>query len=131
LRLAALALALAANLAVCSVEAQTTCQHSPLLAGRCLWVHGRLSPWNGSPSYRIWQVGTHHVMGVHDADNAHEFMYPLPPAVRAATPAGADPAKTAIWGDFLLCPFTKARPGWMQYVCVAQTAHLSASPITR
>jgi len=37
---------------------------TPENASLCYWTHGRLSVYNGSPSFRIWQVGTRHMLGV-------------------------------------------------------------------
>jgi hypothetical protein len=37
---------------------------TPENASLCYRTHGRLSVYNGSPSFRIWQIGTRHVLGV-------------------------------------------------------------------
>ncbi len=37
---------------------------APANASLCYWTHGRLSVYNGSPSFRIWQIGTRHILGV-------------------------------------------------------------------
>ncbi len=38
--------------------------------GACFRVHGRLDVWNGSPSIRLWQIGTHHMLGVDPPESA-------------------------------------------------------------
>src|SRR5229473_5129005 len=37
---------------------------TPESASLCYWTHGRLSVYNGSPSFRIWQIGARHILGV-------------------------------------------------------------------
>src|SRR5438045_754398 len=37
---------------------------TPENAPQCYWMHGRLSVYNGNPTFRIWQIGTHHILGV-------------------------------------------------------------------
>jgi hypothetical protein len=32
--------------------------------GECFWVRGRLSAANGNPTFRIWPIGTHRMLGV-------------------------------------------------------------------
>ena len=49
----------------------------------CFWTHGRLTFGNGTPAFRLWQVGTKHLLGIysspsvdrHSLDNENpEFM---------------------------------------------------------
>jgi hypothetical protein len=92
-------------------------------------VHGRLSAWNGNPTFRIWRVGTHRILGVNNAANdGDESTDALPAEVRNAMRKGADAISTDIFGDYLVCPFTRSRPGWMRYVCIAQASRLVAKP---
>src|SRR5271165_2120409 len=37
---------------------------TPENAALCYWTHGRLSVANGNPTYRIWRIGTHRMLGV-------------------------------------------------------------------
>src|SRR5229473_8064454 len=37
---------------------------TPENASLCYWTHGRLSVYNGNPSFRIWKIGTHRLLGV-------------------------------------------------------------------
>lgn len=50
--------------------------------GRCFVVHGRLAIGNGTPSVRIWPVGTKRILGVNDAQNDPEGEELFPPDVR-------------------------------------------------
>ena len=112
---------------VCAASAayagDNPCSSSPLLVGQCFEVRGRLALYNGNPSVRIWQVGTKHLLGVVDANGRpFEDFDLLPPEIRMLIPASPD--ATAIYGDYLVCPFERARPGWMQSVCIAGAKHL-------
>lgn len=81
------------------------CKTDPDIIGACFTVHGRLSIWNGTPSLRIWRIGTKRILGVHNEI--------LPEAV--AHRMGWD---VEAYGDFTVCPFTEERPGEMQMVCI-------------
>lgn len=93
-----------------------TCAADPDLVAKCFVVHGRLSFWNGSPSTRIWVIGTKHMLGVSDEV--------LPDNVNQMT----DGFDTQIYGDFRVCPFNELKPGAMQSVCVDSAKNLVAKP---
>jgi hypothetical protein len=88
------------------------CKTDPDIVGACFTVHGRLSLWNGSPSLRVWRVGTNRILGVDDD-------HPLPQSIAKQMDWGVE-----AWGDFEVCPFTKERPGVMQLVCVESVEHV-------
>jgi hypothetical protein len=59
--------ALIAALALCAVATQAFPQKtekrtipckSPENAASCYWTRGRLSVYNGNPTWRIWKIGT-------------------------------------------------------------------------
>jgi hypothetical protein len=90
-------------------------------------VHGRMDLWNGTPSVRIWVIGTHRVLGVEQRD---EKLDDLPAEVRRIW-SGKDPEtdwRTSIYGDFTVCPVAAYQPGRMQHVRLAGAQHLSARP---
>ena len=93
-----------------------TCQNDPDIVAACFTLHGRLSLWNGSPSLRIWRIGTGRILGVRTETT--------PENVSALF--GDDPFATNIYGDFDVCPFTKEKAGEMQMVCIESASHLSA-----
>ena len=86
------------------------CKSDPDIVEACFMVHGRLSAWNGTPTMRIWRIGTERILGVLDS-----FIGPDSPAV------GWD---EEAYGDYLVCPFTKQKPGEMQKVCIESAAHV-------
>jgi hypothetical protein len=83
------------------------CKSDPDIVGACFLVHGRLSFWNGTPTTRIWRIGTKRILGDH-------YDMPLPESLAVHMNSFGDEA----YGDFTVCPFTKERPGAMQMVCV-------------
>jgi hypothetical protein len=92
-------------------DAFQACKTDPDIIDACFKVHGRLSAWNGSPTMRIWRVGTHRMLGTRDD--------PLPVNLAKQMDWGVE-----AWGDFEVCPFTKERPGVMQTVCIESADHL-------
>ncbi len=85
----------------------------------CFTVHGRLSAWNGTPTYRIWVVGTKRILGVSEGQFAPNEYELLPPEIAQRT--GFD---TEYFGDFTVCPFEPVKPKTMRLVCVASVANL-------
>ncbi|MGA2631079.1 MAG: hypothetical protein ABSG54_12805 [Terriglobia bacterium] len=81
------------------------CQTDPDIIGACFKFHGRLSFWNGTPSARIWRIGTKRILGVRNEI--------LPKDVNPHMDFGVE-----AFGNFTVCPFTEERPGEMQMVCV-------------
>ena len=86
--------------------ADYACATDPAIVAPCFELRGRLSFWNGTPSARIWRVGTSRLLGVHRDG--------LPPDL-ASQMGGFD---AEAWATFEVCPFTKERPGRMQFVCI-------------
>jgi hypothetical protein len=93
-------------------EQAQACKTDPDIVDACFTVHGRLSAWNGSPTLRIWKVGTNRILGDHDD-------WPLPEEL-----AEHGSWDIEAWGEFEVCPFTKERPGVMQMVCVESASHV-------
>jgi hypothetical protein len=92
-------------------EPWQTCKGDPDLTGACFKVAGRLSAWNGNPTYRIWRIGTKRILGVSNDT--------LPEPVAANMGWNVEAS-----GDFFVCPFTRERPGRMQQVCVESVENL-------
>ena len=103
------------------VAAHDGCRAHPDLAGPCFRVHGRAALYNGNPTVRIWKNGTHRLLGV-SARCEPPACEPLPPAVRAALDW-----EHPVFADFVVCPFTRERPGVMQMVCVDTVTRLRRS----
>ena len=121
-------LAAALALVATTLAAATQCERSPRIVEKCFWAHGRYSLWNGTPTDRIWLIGTHRIFGVYGPEDVEFSLYPLPSNIAAATAKTPDPFSFNLYGDYRLCPFTKARKGWMQYGCVGEAKHLIVKP---
>jgi hypothetical protein len=96
------------------------------IIGQCFRAHGRLSVYNGNPTYRIWVIGTRHLLGVSSwwvQPNQNE----LPKNVQELLPSDFPP-ETAIYGDYEVCPLTEEHIGWMQSVCIKRASHLVSIP---
>ncbi len=80
----------------------------------CYKVHGRLSYYNGTPSTRIWIVGTRRMLSLPGEDRE------LPANVKALLKDFDD----NIFGDFIVCPLREYQKGHMQAVFVKSASHL-------
>ena len=90
-----------------------TCKEHPMLSGPCYKVRGRMSLSNGTPSVRIWPVGTKRILGISEGRFYLEEYANIPEElVRQLT------WDNAIFADFTLCPFTDDKPSVMRLVCV-------------
>lgn len=91
-------------------------------AGECHWIRGRLLEGNGTPAYRLWQVGSHHLFGIYSAPGA-EQVYSLDNEA-PRLPFDFDGLHEAAWGDFLVCPIKPLRQGTMQKACISAVKNL-------
>lgn len=89
--------------------------------GQCFWVRGRLGTYNGNPTFRIWPVGTHRLLGVINPLGNDEDPV-LPSSLRRLKPS----FEHDIWGRFYVCPWTKDEPGSMRFVRVVRAENLLA-----
>ena len=103
-----------------STSPEKSCREHPQLIGKCFSVHGRLSVSNGNPSFRIRRIGTKRVLGVSDQRFALPEYRNIPESL--ATQLNGE---NEIFGDFLVCPFTRSRPGEMQLVCIESARNVA------
>jgi len=92
--------------ALCSAPMRCKTNHD--VVGECFKVRGRMNYWNGTPSTRIWIIGTHRMLGLPCED------FGLPENVRAHFSDFDD----EVTGLFEVCPVSKYERGTMQMVCV-------------
>ena len=102
------------------------CRMHPQLSGACFTVRGRMDFWNGTPSVRIWRVGTKRILGVSEGAFRLEGFCNLPPGILAKLDW-----ETSLFADFTVCPFTDNKPGEMQFVCVESAKNASVRPRSR
>lgn len=103
------------------------CAGNAHLVGSCFEIRGVLSLWNGNPTYRIALTGTKRILGVLCDED---------PIIPDNLHAWLDDPTNAQWdrdfrGDFTVCPFTAARPGVMQFVCVEKVTNLAVYDRTK
>ena len=96
-----------------------SCREHPQLVGSCFKIHGRLSVYNGAPALRIWKIGTRRIIGVSDQRFAIAGYRNVPEEVQAKI----DQDKV-LFGDYLVCPFTRPRNNEMQLVCIEKATNL-------
>ncbi len=97
------------------------CRSNADVIGPCHWLRGRISLNQGSPDMVIWPIGTKHLLGVLPSEDEI-----VPAQVRELW--STLPEGSVIFGEFEVCPFTKAVFGEMQYVCIEISKSLSVRP---
>ena len=100
--------------------ADKRCAGNLNLVGECFTFHGRLRPYNGNPTLRIWPAGTKRLLGVLCDEDAI-----IPANLISVLSKGSN----ASWnrdfsGDYEVCPFTPEKAGSMQFVCVEKVTNL-------
>jgi hypothetical protein len=99
-----------------AASAELRCKSNPDVVGVCYRVHGRLDVWNGAPSFRIWLIGTQHVLGVDPLEDGI-----MPSFLREQLQAGY-----SLTGSYMVCPFRRERRGHMGSVCIQSATRLTA-----
>jgi len=92
---------------------EKSCREHPRLIGNCFTVRGRLSIYDGAPALRLWRVGTRRVLGISEQRFSVAGYRNVPEYIESQINQNV-----AIFGDFLVCPFTRSQPGEMQLVCI-------------
>src|SRR6266851_4766894 len=95
------------------LQAQKSCRQHPQLIGKCFNMRGRLSVYNGAPAVRLWRIGTRRVMGISEQRFSQSGYRNLPEDLLKQLNVESE-----LFGDFLVCPFTPAKPREMQLVCI-------------
>jgi len=109
----------------CALHA--ACAGNSKLVGQCFEMKGVLRLWNGNPTYRISRTGTKRIVGVLCDED---------PIIPANLKEWLNDPTIAQWdrdfrGTFEVCPFTKSKPGVMQFVCVEKVTDLTVYDRTR
>jgi hypothetical protein len=105
---------------------------TPDTSQSCVNIHGRLTAGNGTPSTRLWQIGTHHIYGIysnqygftHDSQTLDNEAPELHFALPKNTP---DHGGWTLYGDFEICPLAPPVQGHMQAACIASGSHIVTS----
>ncbi|WP_445145058.1 hypothetical protein [Dyella sp. Tek66A03] len=89
-------------------SAALACEEAPVSGGKCFTLRGRVSLYNGTPSMRIWPIGSKRLLGVVPAE--HEDA--------PANIKGVVAFDRSAVADLEVCPVAKAKQGEMQMVCI-------------
>ena len=99
-------------------------------ANSCYWTHGRLVVANGNPSYRLWKIGTHRILGIYsgpsvDRNGLDNEGPELPSNVERKLWVTKDPnSQNDLFGDFEVCPLEPEKPGVMQAACIESAKNI-------
>lgn len=93
----------------------TFSSHARINAPR-LTVHGRLTFYNGTPSWRIWVVGTKRLLGVRQSGNE---VPDVPKELLNLISPDRD-----VFADFTVEPLTRDEPGTMRFVRVVSVSKI-------
>ncbi len=99
------------------------CKSSPKVVGKCMTFYGPLSVYSGSPSLRIWPVGTKQLYGLRGTGADPENVA-LPEKLRdilASNPREVN-------GKWEVCPLEAERPNQLRSVCLESASELKAVP---
>jgi hypothetical protein len=80
----------------------------------CYWTHGRLSIYNGNPTFRLWKIGTHRLLGIYSGPGFGPFDAGLNEEDDLELPANLkryDFTKATVFGDFEVCPLATEKEG--------------------
>ena len=96
------------------------CKEHPMLSGPCFKVKGKMFLSNGTPSVRIWPVGTKRILGISEGRFHLDDYGNVPDDLVQQLNW-----KTVMYADFTVCPFTSDKPGVMRLVCVESAENIS------
>ena len=84
-----------------------SCTEGGIPSDSTFTFRGRMSAWNGNPTFRIWRVGTNRMLGIRGtcAESLELGEY---------TPYFG----LELWADFTVSAVTPQQPGVMQFVCI-------------
>lgn len=93
---------------------ELVCKGNSGIVAPCYETRGRVQVTNGTPGLRMWKVGTNRMLGIVPSeseiipDNLGEHIG----------------ISKYVFGDYIVCPFTVEKAGWMQMVCVESAKNL-------
>jgi len=107
---------------------------TPENASMCYWTRGRLALYQGTPSWRLWKIGTKRILGIYSGPDSQKIdpldnEHPELPAnldrvyeleykrkIEAKEPNAGLP--DTVFADFEVCQLVPERPGRMQAACI-------------
>lgn len=110
---------------------------TPTIAASCYWTHGRLAVANGNPSYRLWRIGTHRLLGIYSGPNAFDHQSESKYTLDNEAPELPSNVDEALWrsvkggwpnivyADFEVCPLEDQKPEAMQAACIESAKNIT------
>lgn len=99
------------------------CRDDPEVVGQCFTVHGRVAV-GADMTTDLWPVGTKRLLGIQYPPESVRNRY-AEPFIPENLKVVLNP-ETAVFGDFVVCPFTTDVPGRLRFVCIQSASHLVA-----
>jgi hypothetical protein len=97
------------------------CKSNPEVVSACYLVRGRIFIANGGYPFRIWPVGSKRYLAILPAEA------PVAPKNILNKLSYDDGVFSEVYADLEVCPFTRQRPGVMQFVCIESAKHVRVS----
>ena len=102
------------------IRAEAVCSHEGApFVDSCFSIRGRMGAYNGSPSYRIWIVGTNRLLGVTETRGCT-----VPPFLDSLVGV----QDKFVFADFVVRPVSVEEAGAMRFVCVASATRITTRP---
>jgi hypothetical protein len=86
---------------------------------------------NGTPSYRLWKIGTNRVLGIYSGTSVDRYGSldsegpQLPANVERSMRSNSDPKwPNGVYADFEVCPLEHETPGVMQAACIESAKNI-------
>ena len=79
--------------------------------------------WNGSPTYRIWPIGTKRMLGISGGLFGKRGYRSIPGDLETKLAWDVN-----VFGDFVVCPFQPDKPDHMRLVCVDAATNVVIRP---
>lgn len=91
----------------------------------CYWTHGRLRAGNGTPSFRLWKVGTDRVLGIYSGPSVDRYgLDNENPELPASLGRKFRPFEHGVFADFEVCPLEPQKAGVMQAACIESAKNI-------
>jgi hypothetical protein len=94
---------------------EVSCECQPKLVGKCFTVRGSISTYRTTPTVRIAIAGSKRVLGL--KDGVPEFLE-----------EDLELPGNQVIGEYVVCPFTRPKPGAIQLVCIASAHDMVVKP---
>jgi len=97
------------------------CKGNEGIKNPCYETRGRLQVGNGTPYVTMWKVGTKRILGI---TTWYEEELMMPQNLKEQIGISR-----YVFGNYVVCPFTEDKPGWMQMVCIESADNLRVEEI--